>query len=83
MTPEALCELLADCAHASWSHWMAYQFTRGTLNPDGSWTMPAWAVERWQRQMRTAYADLSPAEQESDRVEARKIMTRLNEEDLP
>lgn len=37
-------------------------------------TIPAWAVERWQRQMVTPYAKLSKAEKNSDRLEADKMI---------
>lgn len=39
--------------------------------------IPADKVDRWQRQMETAYADLSEKEKESDRVEARKTLIAL------
>lgn len=67
-----LLEQLADLEHERWSGWMRYMFSKGTKNPDGTWTMPAWAVGRWERQASTPYADLSEQEKESDRVEARK-----------
>jgi multidrug resistance efflux pump len=35
-------------------------------------------VERWRRQIATPYAELSEREQESDRVEARKVLERLS-----
>lgn len=53
---------------------MRYQFSKGAMNDDGTWTMPAWAVERWQRQMNTFYVDLSETEMASDRAEADKMM---------
>ncbi len=68
-------ELLAAYSHDdAWSGWMRYMIGKGTLNLDGTWTMPAWALERWSRQMTTPYADLPEAEKESDRDEARKIL---------
>jgi len=71
-------ELLAEYAHNSWSGWMRYLMDQGTLNADGTWTIPAWAVERWRRQMITSYAELPENEKESDRVEARTILKTLN-----
>lgn len=75
MIPEATREALAAYSHDSaWSGWMQYMLSKGTLNEDGTWTMPAWAVERWSRQMNTAYVDLPEAEKASDRAEADKIL---------
>ena len=70
-------ELFADFLHRQWSGWMEYLFSKGTLNPDGTWTMPSWAVERWQRQMNTSFANLSDIEQDTDRKEADKMLEVL------
>lgn len=68
-------EQLAAYSHdAAWSGWMRYMFGKGTHNADGTWTMPAWAVERWTRQMQTKYADLTDQEKNSDRDEADKML---------
>jgi hypothetical protein len=58
---------------------MKYLFSKGTFNGDGTWTMPKWAVDRWQRQMNTPYAELSEAEQDSDRSEADKFIAILDQ----
>ncbi len=63
-------ERLAQFAHSQWSRWMKHLFSKGTLNKDGSWTMPKWAVDRWMLQMHTPYNDLSNQEKDSDRKEA-------------
>ena len=70
-------EGIADVQHAIWAHWMAYMFTQGTYNADGSWTMPAAKVERWTRQMNTPYSELTEKEKESDRNQAMKAITRI------
>lgn len=67
-------EKLAGLAHEQWSGWMRYLFDNGIFNNDGTWTMPAWAVERWGRQMRTPYSELSEDERNSDRNEADKML---------
>ena len=67
MTEQELIEQLADHAHASWTHWMRYLFSRSEMQPDGSVVIPAGLVERWQRQIATSYADLSETEKQSDR----------------
>ncbi len=54
-------EALAALAHEQWIGWMEYQFSKGTFNEDGTWTMPVWAVKRWKRQMNTPYDDLPEA----------------------
>jgi hypothetical protein len=53
---------------------MEYLFEKSTRNADGSTTIPAWAVERWERQACTKYADLPESEKESDRHEADKML---------
>ena len=70
-------EILAELAHAQWSGWMEYLFSKGVVNEDGTWTMPLWAVERWRRQMKTSYNELSFDEKESDRKEADKFLAVL------
>lgn len=67
-------EALAEYAHDAWSGWMKHMFRFGTLNDDGTWTMRAKSVERWQRQMSTPYAELPESEKMSDRAEADKIL---------
>jgi hypothetical protein len=67
-------EALADLTHEQWSGWMTYLFAQSTRHADGSVTVPAWAVERWTRQLQTAYRDLSAEEQASDRAEARRVL---------
>lgn len=79
MTHLTLRENLACIAHERWSHWMDYLFSKGTFNPDGSWTAPAELVERWQRQMNTPYSELSEAEKASDRLEADRILAYTGE----
>ena len=67
-------ERVAVLCHSQWAGWMTYLFRKGTFNDDGSWTMPAEFVQRWQGQMNSTYADLSEKEQESDRNEADKFL---------
>jgi len=73
-------EGLAAYAHEAWSGWKKYEFSKGVLNADGTWTCPAWAVERWTRQMRTAYADLPEEEKLSDRAEADRMLAIMRGE---
>jgi hypothetical protein len=74
MDPQKIRQDVAAYAHNAWAGWMAYLFEKSTLHTDGSVTIPAWAVERWKRQMNTDYASLPPEEQKSDLEEADKIL---------
>lgn len=73
-SPELL-EILAAIEHERWSGWETYRATKnGAVHPSGESF-----YERWFRQRETAYADLSEAEKESDRVEARKGLAAIRE----
>lgn len=81
-------ESLADDEHKKWSHWMAYLFSQGVANGDGSMTIPKDKVDRWQRQAATGYLDLQEDEKESDRAVVREffantINTATGREMLP
>lgn len=77
-------EQLAALAHEQWSGWMEYMFSKchpgqarlddGTFVPNGTMVIPAWATERWMRQMSTPYAELPESEKESDRQEADRVL---------
>lgn len=67
-------ERLSEYAHAAWSGWIDYMFSKGTRDEDGGLRLPRWAVERWERQSVTEYALLSENEKESDRQEADRIL---------
>jgi hypothetical protein len=68
-------ELLSDYAHEAWCGWMKYMFSKAEINSDGTWTMPQWAVARWQRQMNTKYNELPEEEKKTDREEADKMLS--------
>jgi len=72
-------EKLARLCQDQWSAWMHYLFSKGIFNADGTWTMPAWAVERWQRQMAASFEDLPEDEKETDRREADKYLGIIEE----
>lgn len=73
-----LIEKLADYAHKAWTGWMQHVFINCCKeNDDGSLVIPKWAVDRWTRQMKTPYEELSELEKESDREEAREILTTI------
>lgn len=83
MTDDELRERLAEYAHEAWSGWMRYMFDNGgydLFGVDGtqvSWVMHLDKYKRWQRQMRTPYADLPESEKASDRAEADKMLAIL------
>ena len=76
-------EELAALMHEIWGHWMKYLFSQcwhnfgGTGEKDGSVTIPVQSVERWMRQMRTPYDELSEKEKDSDREQADKVLALI------
>ena len=63
-----LYEKLADTQHETWCHWMRYMFSScGTANADGTFTIDAENVQRWQRLIDTPYKKLNEREKDSDR----------------
>ena len=71
-------EKLAEYAHEAWSRWMRYLFSKSIVNGDGSVTIPASLVKRWARQMNTDYLMLLNSEQQSDILEADKMLSIMN-----
>lgn len=71
-------EKLAALAHDQWAGWMRHLFRKCPTNPDGTVTIPKWAVDRWIRQMNTDYHDLPEDEKESDRREADRYLKILH-----
>jgi uncharacterized coiled-coil protein SlyX len=70
-------ETLAELAHNQWVGWMEYLFSK-SKQVDCCVVIPAWANERWHRQVATRYADLSEEEKDSDRSEADKFLAVFN-----
>lgn len=70
--PGDIMEKLAAKEHERWSDWQRYCHKCGHHNPDGSITLDAGTVARWERQINTPYEDLSEAEKESDREQVRR-----------
>lgn len=79
---KSLREDLSDLEHDRWSRWMKHQFSKGTFNDDGTWTMAKSDVERWKRQMGTPYDELSKSEKDSDRRETDNTLEVLKEHDV-
>ena len=72
-----LVDELAALEHQRWAHWQQYVHEKGERRPDGSLVLPAELVARWQRQIDTAYEDLSNEEKESDREQVQKYLPIL------
>jgi len=70
-------EELANGAHRCWADWMLYLFSKCQRTKSGTMVIPAWAVERWERQATTDYRFLSESEKEADREVVRKYYLRL------
>ena len=70
-------EKLAEYAHNSWSGWISYMFSKMERQSNGDWWIPKWAYERWIRQSQTEYKNLPEEEKESDREEAKNIISIL------
>ena len=77
LSSEEVLEVIAAVAHERWSHWQRFLHAQCIENPDGSLTIPADDVVRWTRQMQTRYSDLTEAEKESDRQQAREYIDAL------
>ena len=79
---DEIIDKLADYSHRAWSEWMKYMFSKGKFEAheyhkniiELCYIMPADLRFRWERQMRTEYADLPEEEKATDRHEARKIL---------
>ncbi|XKM41995.1 hypothetical protein A4U53_016135 [Rhizobium ruizarguesonis] len=67
-------ERLAAIEHERWSHWQKYLHKSGLRQSDGSLIISSELIERWERQISTAYAELSEAEKDSDRDQVRKYL---------
>jgi hypothetical protein len=76
---QALVEQLAEVEHERWSHWQRYMHSKCDRAGDGSLTIPAELVHRWEAQMSTPYSELSEQEKESDRDQVRRYLPIIAE----
>lgn len=77
--PSTLVEELAALEHERWAHWQRYLHNQGYRGSDGALVLPAALVERWERQIATAYSDLSEQEKESDREQVQRYLPLILE----
>jgi predicted RNase H-like nuclease len=61
-------EKLAELEHTQWQSWMKYMLRN--LTPEN--------IEKWKRQIKTPYKELTELEKESDRKWAQKVLDLLN-----
>lgn len=71
---EDLLDELAAIEHARWAKWQRYVHSRGRKLSDGSLRIPSELVDRWERQIRTPFGELSESEKESDREQVRTYL---------
>jgi len=72
---DKILEAVAEECHKQWSRWTDYMLS---LRIAGSGAFRVEDVARWARQINTPYANLTEAEKESDRGEARKILIAID-----
>ena len=60
-------DALAEIEHERWADWQAHVFNVSVKNEDGSVTIPAEYVSRWERQVHTPYIALSEDDKQKDR----------------
>lgn len=65
---------LASIEHERWAHWQRYVHAHCERRADGSLVIPSDLVARWERQIETAFVDLSEDERESDRQQVREYL---------
>lgn len=71
---EDLIEQLAAIEHERWAHWQKYLHSQCVENDDGSLTIPANLVARWEVQIAKPYDELSEKEKDSDREQVSKYL---------
>jgi hypothetical protein len=76
---DAMLDELAAIEHERWAHWQRYVHEQGVLERDGSLTIPAELVARWERQITTHYEDLSEAEKNSDKDQVARYLDLIKE----
>ncbi|MFM0031776.1 hypothetical protein PQR70_36765 [Paraburkholderia madseniana] len=81
--PNEILEQLAAAEHERWAHWQRYMHGKAIRNSDGSLTIPAELVSRWERLMETPYAELTEDERQSDREQVQRYLPLLAKIEKP
>ena len=76
--PPELLEDLAAIEHERWAHWQRFMHEQGKRQPDGSLTLPADLVAKWDRLIDTPYGQLTEKERESDRDQVRRYLPTVS-----
>ena len=72
--PTDLLENLAAIEHERWAHWQRFMHEQGKRQSDGSLLLPADLIAKWDRLIKTPYAQLTEKERESDRDQVRRYL---------
>ena len=88
--PDEMVEKIADLEHEQWAHWTEYMLDQlGNAmdlafsefrvdNPDHPVLNRAYEkLDRWRRQIKTPYSELTEQEKDSDRKWARKVLKTI------
>lgn len=73
-TLDELIEVLANIEHERWAHWQRYMHSKCKRKNDGSLVIPPELVAQWERQIASAYNELSEGEKESDRDQVQRYL---------
>jgi len=75
-TKEELIELLADIEHQRWAGWQKYLHSK-CVHYANTIAIPPELFQRWERQIRTPYFELSKEEKNSDREQVRRYWPHI------
>lgn len=79
---EAFVEAGADLEHSRWARWQKYMHSKILPSAyDGIMEIGTELIDRWERQIKTPYSELSEKEKESDRKEVRQYLPLLEAHD--
>jgi len=77
LNADLVVEQHAAIEHQRWADWQRWMHDQCRRNEDGSLTIPAELVERWERQIATPYEELTEEEKESDRLQVHRYLSLL------